>query len=392
MAASSLQFQPDLDRHLNVEEVKRAQDLPRYRDEWGDLLSRADSPLLFQTYEWSVSWLDSFWKDRPIAFLFVRDGQRLEALAPLLEDKQGQFCCPGSVVLPADGDFAIRGDFLCTGDRGEVLDAVVRYLRATRRRVRLVLKHMRTDSALLAALPPAAARNRVETLQRRSWTSPIVSFEGGWQSYAGSRSGHLRSELRRKNRRIEAAGSVTCVTASSPAEAERVVDEILVIERHSFKQPLGSSLAFRPVQERFFRDLAPRCAERGWLRAYFLHLDSKPVAYVYGFVFGNEYHAFATSFDDSYRDVSPGAILFDRVLRTCSEEGLQVFDFLGGEARWKAEIASGQRQHDDACVFSRDQLRCQLCKTYQTRLRPFVRQRLPWVVTTKRRLARLASR
>jgi CelD/BcsL family acetyltransferase involved in cellulose biosynthesis len=392
MATSSLVDQTGLARDLDVEEIKSAEDLPRYRDEWGDLLSRAESPLLFQTYEWSVSWLESFWKNRPIAYLFLRDGERLEAVAPLLEDKQGQYCCPGAVVLPADGDFAIRGDILCTGDRGEVLDAVIHHLRATRGGVRLVLMHMRADSALLAALSPAAGRNRVVTHQRQTWTSPIVSFAGGWSSYAGSRSGHLRSELRRKHRRIETAGSVTCVTASSPADAERVVDEILAIERRSFKQPLGSSLAFRPVQERFFRDLALRCAERGWLRTYFLHLDSKPIAYIYGFVFGNEYHAFATSFDDSYRDVSPGAVLFDRVLQACCEEGLQVFDFLGGEARWKAEIASGQRRHEDACVFSRDQLRCQLCKTYQERLGPFARERLPWVVTTKRRLARLASR
>jgi CelD/BcsL family acetyltransferase involved in cellulose biosynthesis len=388
MRTSSLRFHPDLQRHLNVEEVKHAEELPRYRDEWQDLLSRADRPLLFQTYEWMTSWLESFWKDRALAFLFLRDGQRLDGLAPLLEDEQGEFSCSGSVVLPADGDFAIRGDILCAGDRAAVLDSVVRHLRATRRGVRLTLKHLQTDSALLTELSSVAARNRLGTFQRRAWTSPMVRFEGGWETYLGSRSGHLRSELRRKNRRIEAAGTVACVTACTPAEAERALDDVLAIERRSWKQPLGSSLAFRPTEERFLRKLARRCAESGWLRLYFLHLDSRPVAYLYGFVFGNEYYAFATSFDESYRELSPGTVLFERVLRDSCERGLQVFDFLGGETRWKSEIATEQRHHADVCVFSRDQLRCRLCKTYQTRVKPFVKARMPFVLSIKRRLGR----
>ena len=44
---------------------------------------------MFDSYEWVTTWLESFWKDRPIAFLFVRDGRSLAGVLPLLSDSDG---------------------------------------------------------------------------------------------------------------------------------------------------------------------------------------------------------------------------------------------------------------------------------------------------------------
>ncbi|MGH9367535.1 MAG: GNAT family N-acetyltransferase [Thermoanaerobaculia bacterium] len=377
---------------LTVEEVRRAADLPRYREQWQDLLARSEGALLFQTCEWMTSWLEYYWRDRPLAFLFLRREGRLVGLAPLLEDEEGRFSCAGSIVLPADGDFAIRGDLLSAGDGAANLDTVFRYLRATRGSVRLTLMHLEEESPLLRGLPEVASRHRLRTFRREAWTSPRVRFHGDWEAYLRSRSSHLRTELRRKSRKLEAAGAAACVAATTPEQVERALDDMMAVDRHSYKQSAGSSLSFRPVEAGFLRALACRCAGAGWTRLYFLYLDSKPVAYVYGFAFRNEYYAFHTGFDEAYRALSPGTVLFGRVLRDCCERGMDAFDFLGGQERWKSQITTERRSHANVCVFSQDQIRCQLCKAYQGVVKPFVKSRLPFVVGARRWLLRLASR
>lgn len=382
---------PDVASPLSVEEVTRVADLPRYRDEWRDLLARSDSALLFQTYEFVTTWLEHFWQGKALVFLFVRRDGRLVALAPLLADDAGRFCCPGSTVLPGDDDFAIRADFLYSGDPTEVLDAVVRHLRSTREGVRLTLKHVPLSSPLLKGLPAVASQHGLAMFTREAWTSPVVCFQGNWEAYLRSRPSDFRTELRRKTRKIEAAGTVTYITASTPAECVGAFEDISVIETNCWKHSIGGSLTRRPRLEHFLRALAQCCAERGWLRLHFLCLDAKPIAHVYGFVFRNEYYAFHTSFDDSYRQLSPGAVLFGQALRDTCERGLRTFDFLGGQERWKREMTTDVRLHVDVCLFSQDQFRCRLTKQYQGRVKPFIETKLPFLMRVERQLERVVS-
>ena len=385
---------------LKVEEITRSADLEGYREEWRDLVARTEGALFFQTYEWLTSWIDRFWKDRPLVFLFVRDGDRLIGLAPLIEDQEGRFSFPGSLVL-ASNEYALRAEFLC-GEGADILDSVVRYLRETRGRVRLTLMNVQTGSPLLDQLPAVAKRHRLSSFSLAGWSSPVVRFPDGWQAYLRSRSSHLRSELRRKQRRIEGSGTVTCAAAVTPEESERAIEDVISIERKSWKRGIGRSLDLEPDNERFYRCLARRTAANGWLRLYVLYLNSRPAAFVYGFAFRDEYYAFHTSFDDAYRSLSPGAILFTNLLRDACGRGLQVFlgampasvcdlDRLREEARWKSELATGLCFRANVHVFSGGQIRCHASKAYQTRLKPFLKTRMPFVIEAGRRLRRLAS-
>lgn len=386
---------------LKVEEVARAADLARFRDEWRDLVAQSGGPVFFQTYEWLTAWIDHFWKDRRLAFLFVRRDGRLVALAPLLGDDDGRFSCPGSVVLAAN-DYTLRAGFL--GAEGEVgiLDTVVRHLRTTRGGVRLNFMNVLAGSPLLEELPALARRNGFSTFVREGTTSPVVEFQGDWEAYLRSRSKHMRSELRRKTRKIEASGNVTSFTASTPAQCERAIEDVVSIEAMSWKHAAGGSLDLQPDKQRFYRELAKSCAANGWLRLHLLHLDSRPVAYLYGFAFRNEYYAFHTAFDEAYDHLSPGVVLFSRVLQDACREGLRVFlgsmgagfrdrTLLQAEARWKSELATEVRLRSSVCLFSRGQIRCQARKILQGRVKPFVRASLPFVADVKRRLRRASK-
>ena len=386
---------------LTVEEVTRAADLEGFREEWQDLIAQDAGEVFFQTHEWLTAWIDHFWKDRPLAFLFVRRGGKLVGLAPLLSDEEGRLGCPGCVTLAAN-DYALRAGFLGARGGAEILEPVVRHLRETRRGLRLNLLNVLAGSPLLEELRALGQGNGFSTMVRQGTTSPVVEFHGDWDAYLQSRSKHMRSELRRKTRKIEASGALTFFTASTPAQCEQAIEDVVSIETRSWKHDAGASLDLRPDAQRFYRELARSCAGRGWLRLHLLYLDSRPVAYLYGFVFRNEYYAFHTAFDEAYENLSPGVVLFSRVLQDASRERLRVFlgsmgsgirdrTLLQAEARWKSQLATEVRLRSSACLFSRGQLRCRARKVGLERVKPFLRANLPLVAAVKRRIQRASK-
>lgn len=386
---------------LKVEEVTRAADLEGFRDEWNHLVAQDGGEAFFQSYEWLTAWIDHFWKDRPLAFLFVRRDGELIGLAPLLSDEEGRLGCPGCVTLAAN-DYALRAGFLGARGGAEILEPVVRHLRETRRGLRLNLLNLLAGSPLLEELRALGQRNGFSTIVRQGTTSPVVEFQGDWDAYLQSRSKHMRSELRRKARRIEASGALSFLTASSPAQCERAIEDVVSIEARSWKHEVGASLDLRPDAQRFYRQLARSCAPRGWLRLHLLCLDSRPVAYLYGFVFRNEYYAFHTAFDEAYEHLSPGVILFSRVLEDACRERLRVFlgsmsagvrdqTLLHAEARWKSQLATQVRLRSSMCLFSAGQLKCRTRKMGLDRLKPFLKANLPLIAAVKRRIERASK-
>ncbi len=386
---------------LKVEEVTRAADLEGFREEWTDLVAQDGGEVFFQTYEWLTAWIDHFWKDRPLVFLFVRRDGKLIGLAPLLSDEEGRLGCPGCVTLAAN-DYTLRAGFLGARGGAEILEPVVRHLRETRSGLRLNLLNVLAGSPLLEELRALGQGNGFSTMVRQGTTSPVVEFPGGWEAYLQSRSKHMRSELRRKARKIEASGALTFSTASTPEQCERAIEHVVSIEARSWKHEIGASLDLRPDAQHFYRELARSCAPRGWVRLHLLSLDSRPVAYLYGFVVRNEYYAFHTAFDEAYEHLSPGVALFSRVLEDACRDRLRVFlgsmgagvrdrTLLQAEARWKSQLATEVRLRSSMCLFSRGQLRCRTRKMGLGRVKPFLKANLPLVAAVKRRIQRVSK-
>ena len=79
--------------------------------------------------------------------------------------------------------------------------------------------------------------------------------------------------------------------------------------------------------------------QRGFdLDLAFLTVDGQPIAFQYGFVQGNRYYAYNTSFDESYGAYSPGVLLMDHLIRALIQDGTETLDLLVGEAPYKADL------------------------------------------------------
>ena len=372
---------------LRVEEINDIDALEDYRERWETLLGRSSSSDLFGSYEWLTSWLNAFWRGKPIAFLFVWREERLVGLVPLLQDVAGELWCPKTLTFPVNPQTR-RADIVCEGEPDEIVDAALGYLRQRGQPVRIGLKRVRDDAALLGVLPQVAARHHMLTNTKPDTEAPILELEKDWQSYLSSRSRHFRSELRRKRKAMTRAGTAEWRVVSSVEEVNDALDEVFSIERDSWKESEGTSLTTESGLTTFYRDLALQCARSGWLRIYLLQLDSRPIAHVFGVVFDGQLYALKTSYRQEYHHLSPGAVLFGYVVEDGFAQGYRLLDFLGDKSRWKNEMATGSRQHVNMCVFSASMPKCRFCRLLEHTVKPAVREKASFVTP----LARWASR
>lgn len=369
---------------LRVDEVRDVPSLAPLREEWRALVASAPRADIFQTWEWVSAWLDSFWHGKPLAFLFVRDGGRLVGILPLVHDVEGVLGCRGALALPVNPHVR-RMDVISTVPPAPILDAALDHLRRTRRHVRVAVRQSLADSPAVAALPAVAARQGLSSHGLDSFPSPMVRIGQGWEGYLASRAPRVRRELRRKVKNAEERAGLTWAVLAGAARRAEAMEAVFAIERKCWKEQAGTSFTAEEGLVRFYGDVATSFADAGWLRVFLLFSGTTPVAHIFGAVYRRQYYAIKTSYDSTYRELSPGQVLFHHALRDSFEGGLEAFDFLGNPARWKDELANDVRRHSRVCAFSLLDPQCRLCELLDVYVRPAARRILATGILPRRR-------
>ena len=306
--------------------------------------------------------------------------------APLVFDRKGDVGCASALSVPES-----RLDLLCRSRPGR-WRTPCSPTSAARRSWALTLPRCPAESGALHALEEAAARTGAGWLRRDGPPSRLVLADGGWDDYLASRDSHVRHEWRRKQRKLEHAGSVVFRTVSDPAELEAALADVLLVEQGSWKEGARTSLTAEAGSVEFYGQIARRCAERGWLRLHLLYLDGRPLAYLLGVRFRDELYALKTSYRGDDAALSPGLLTVLHAVHHALDEGCRRVDLLGSDARWKVEVATDTRPSANACVFSRLRLPCNACRG-RSRLKRILARRAPALLAAALRLdGRLRAR
>ncbi len=373
------------DHHrLSVEVVTQRHGLDRHQVAWNHLLSVSPEGDVFQSYEWLSSWLDAFWRDKPLSFFFVWEGDALRAVAPLVQDRESTMCCGAGLALPVNSHGACN--ILHDGDPESVLRAIIEHLRFEGAPVRMNLGYIRSDSDTVVALRRLIPEYGLWSFSRDKGAWPIARLSKTWDDYLDSRSPRVRHELRRKEARARREANVAFRVITDEPSLADTMEHIVGIEERSWKAPEGLTITAVEESRSFYATLTRRAARGGRLRIYLLYIDGEPVGHICGLTTNGEFQALTTSYDQAYARFSPGALMFGYALRDAFASGVEVFDFLSGESRWKNELATGHREYQDLCVFSQPSVPCSLRWMQDGHVKPFFRKHLPSFVAAKNRM------
>ena len=180
----------------------------------------------------------------------------------------------------------------------------------------------------------------------RSQASPFVDLAGLRQSggdYLAGRGTNTRQQIRRSGRFYEQAGPVVAQPAGSVAAAHALLDELSILHQAAWTGRGKPGSFAHPFFRRFHQQLIAVAIPRG--EAVLLRVSSggRPIGILYNFVHRGRMLAYQSGF--AYRReeprAKPGLTCHYEAIRMALAQGLDTYEFLAGDDRYKRSLADG---------------------------------------------------
>jgi CelD/BcsL family acetyltransferase involved in cellulose biosynthesis len=302
--------------------------------EWEALVAQTACPTVFLTPWWISAWHEVFGSEGLPRVIQIRDGDELVGVAPLLD-------LGDSLILAGDPDlFDYQDVVVAKGREADVAEALLGYLADVPNWKSLDLPSVPGDSPTLDAITAAAEAKGYAVERTESAVAPAAELSGSWDEYVAALPKKRRHELRRKIRKLEAAGEVRQLEVTEEQGLEEQVEDFLRLMGNTNEE---KAAFLTPDRRRFFHLLAAQAAKRGALKLSFLELDGERLAGCLVFDYAGVYLLYNSGYDPARSDLSVGLINKAFAVRQAIETGRRRFDFLKGAERYKYSLGGQDR-------------------------------------------------
>jgi CelD/BcsL family acetyltransferase involved in cellulose biosynthesis len=330
--------------------LSRVTDWAALGERWRELEARADCSF-FQSWTWTGCLAEERFTD-PVLLEATRDG-RVVAMA--LFNRRRSRTGRQVLWLGESGAAALDAVFIewngVLAEAGTAPGLLANCLRAARfapiggrrpwRGRRVVLSGI--DAATLGAAEAAGGRLWV----RRCLGAPYVDVAGLRQAgrcYLDALSGNARYQLRRSDRSYAASGELSVRRAGSCGEALGFLDALAALHQASWIRRGRPGAFANPHLVRFHRALIERGLPRGEVALLRIAAGGPTVGYLYNFEFRGGVLAYQSGFDyaGAGKHQKPGLTCHHQAIRDAAARGIDSYDFLAGEDRYKRTLANAE--------------------------------------------------
>lgn len=304
-------------------------------DRWDQLLQQCGSATVFLSCAWQQVWWSRFANGATLALLEVTRGGQPVAIAPLMRAR-------GVVTFLGDTDLVDYHDLLIAGAESEpVVEAVFKHIDGWPDVHTIDLKSMPADSPTLPAFKRAAEARKWRPEDSLEDVAPGVTLPDSFDAYVGGLDKKDRHELRRKLRRLNAAGTITQDDYRSPAEVGAAFDDFVRLVRLSSPEK-DAFLTGERVE--FMREATVALARRGMASLRMLSLDGTRVATSLSFRLRDRSYGYNSGYDPEYRQLAVGLLNHALGLERAIGEGVKYFDFMRGNEHYKYDLGAQDRE------------------------------------------------
>lgn len=287
---------------------------------WRELADQAES--LFATPEWVEAWWSHLGEGQTPRLLACKDADgAVVALAPMAVGRIG----PVRVVrFAGHGPADAQGPVCAPELAARALSALA--------------EGLGDAGVLLAERVPVAHLPDGGFVELRREPSPSIDIDSGWEAYLQSRSSNMRSQIRRKERKLERENGLAFRLASADS-LDADLDDLFRL--HAARWGEEGSGAFEGGRAEFHRDFARRALGRGWLRLWVAEVDGgETVAAWYGFRFAGQEWYYQSGRDPGWDRSSIGLVLLAHTIRSAAEDGIGRYRLLRGGESYKDRFAT----------------------------------------------------
>ena len=317
-----------------IQSISSISDFEDIKREWDKLYMMSGANNLFLTHEWLVNWVKYFGKDRWVVVLErFRDKNDLKA-AGIFQLTEGGVGFIDTLYSHFPGILHEKG-------KPASLREIVSHLKKTYKPASIHLLESPQRDSYVEEIKLAVGMHW-QIVERNVHMMRSIAIQDRFESYLNLKSKKLRHELERKNRKMEREGATELRCIGKISELDELFRIIEDVEKDSWKFRNGTAIISNESEQKFYMSVFKLYSSISEARGYVLYHNNIPVAYVLGVVFGKTYYALKTSFKESVSNLSPGTVLFYRMLEKLHSDStsLSRVELLGGDARWKSELCT----------------------------------------------------
>ncbi len=304
------------------------------RDEWGKLTSHRPESAPFVDEKWIGSWVNAFTPPHPMLLCAREEGKLvgLAAVQALTELWTGRKI---KVLQSLTNVWSYRFEFLSSHDRADVLKALWRALCEAGRWDVIRLDIVPEGSPSLTA--------GVEVARELGWNNLILPlYQSPWRAlpqpptpWNVGLNGKFKSNLRNRERRLNALGGVSFEVGQKRNEQKRALQIFYELEQSSWKGERGTAIINQRDTKFFFDKLVERATGDIWIPI--LSVSGRPVAAQLIRVCCGTMFLLKTAYHPDFSPYSPGQLITARVIKYGMERGIKILDFLGEQMTWKMD-------------------------------------------------------
>jgi CelD/BcsL family acetyltransferase involved in cellulose biosynthesis len=191
----------------------------------------------------------------------------------------------------------------------------------------------------------AAARQAACVVIIRDQESPFIDLAtirraGG--DYLAGRSSNTRQQVRRSDRFYERGGSIKLERAGSVKTAHRMLDRMAELHQAVWEARSKRGSFSAPFFHRFHRTLIDIGIPRGEIALLQVSAGDKTIGFLYNFVWRGRMLAYQSGFaySSSQGQAKPGVTCHHAAIELALDLGLEVYDFLAGDDRYKRSLSN----------------------------------------------------
>jgi CelD/BcsL family acetyltransferase involved in cellulose biosynthesis/predicted ATP-grasp superfamily ATP-dependent carboligase len=330
--------------HLRADVVESLADVGVDANEWNALASRSDTNTVFQTHEWSRSWLATFGDQYTPFFVRVANGNGVAGIAPFVVERRAT---ERVVRLLGDGR-ADYLDFIAAGSQADVVKAVFDTLTQDGGWDIVELNNIPGDSQTVELVRAISDAHGFRTLVDDQYPCPTLLIEGREDEALQVLN---KPSLRRRTNYFNRAGRLVCLNLSTAAEVQPYLDAFFAQHVMRWGGKASSSLFVDSRNRDFYRQLTREIAPKGWLLFSIVEFNGKPIAFHYGFDYNGSVIWYKPSFDVEFEQHSPGIVMVQHLIRYAIEHGRRELDFTVGDEAFKRRFTNATRRTFGVSVF-----------------------------------------
>lgn len=303
---------------------------------WNDLVHQSDTDTVFQTHQWTRSWLKAFGGDYRPLFVTLEGRDGVRAVAPMVIGAAGAE--PHVIRFLGDGR-ADYCDFLAGREGSEGISSLLDAILSSAPRA-LELNNVPARSRTSRLVREVCSARGYHVLVDRQYLCPRLIIDGNLEAARRIRD---KASLRRRDRLLRRRGHVAIRHLRTHADVEPLLERFFAQHVARWTGSASPSLFVNEQNRVFYRLLTSALEAEGWLLFTVVQLEEQPIAFHYGFDYQRAVLWYKPSFDVAHASCSPGLLLVRALIDYAIDNGRAELDFTVGDEPFKARFTNSQQ-------------------------------------------------